>query len=81
MRVTEHLSLWDACRMSREKGIDLNNAVGPYKRPQQEASRDFGCHRYDDCLSVAANGAWSSFSCTGCRFSEELEPCTQGGKR
>lgn len=76
MRVTEQLSLWDACRRSRETRRDTENALGPYHCTTEDAERDFDCPKYDDCLSVAATGAWPSFSCTGCRWANTVESCT-----
>lgn len=75
MRVTEQLSLWDACRMAREERKDTANAIGPYKCVTSDAVRDFNCPKYDDCLSVAATGAWPSFSCDGCRWAKAKERC------
>lgn len=68
MNSFEQETLWEFCRASRAKSASVNNMVGPFECSTAESNRDFGCKRYDDCLSVSATASWQSFTCDGCQW-------------
>jgi hypothetical protein len=51
--------------------------IGPFGSKDKYAfpriCRDFDCELYDQCLDLAANKNWKTFTCEGCELATKLE--------